>query len=67
MAYRSPEPLDEKEDFKGGRLDGKVMVVSVFFDRKVANEDNPVLEKLQLNKAADVNRNTREELRGLGP
>ena len=41
-------------DFDGRRLDGKLMIVSVFFDRKIANEDNPVLEKLGLYKTADM-------------
>ena len=41
--------------FDGRRLDGKLMIASVFFDRKIANEDNPVLEKLGLEKIADMN------------
>jgi hypothetical protein len=32
------------------------MITSVFFDRKVANEDNPVFEKLELNRAAELDR-----------
>ena len=38
------------------------MFVSVFFDRKIANEDNQFLEKLELNRVADLNRWQRYEL-----
>ena len=41
-------------DFDGRRLDRKLMIASVFFDRKIANEDNPALEKLELYRTADM-------------
>ena len=39
------------------------MAVSVFFDRKVANEDNSFLEKLELNRAADLGENNDDDSR----
>ena len=30
------------------RLDGKMMAMSVFFDRRVANEDNPFFDEFDL-------------------
>ena len=39
------------------------MITSVFFDRKVANEDNPVLEKLELNRLADIERDPMRQYR----
>ena len=43
------------------------MAVSVFFDRKVANEDNSFLEKLELNRAADLGENATYKLPNLSP
>ena len=50
--HRTPEGLirtDERNDWDGRRLDGKAMVISIFFDRlHGGNQDNPFIESLEL-------------------
>ena len=58
--------MNLERDF-GSRLDGKVMGMSVFFDRKIANEDNPALEKLELDKGANLGHNQESRLYDLTP
>ena len=49
MQFRRTEGLDEGYPWGGTRrLNGLAMNMSVFFDRKVANEDNPFFDKLEL-------------------
>ena len=43
------------------------MGMSVFFDRKIANEDNPALEKLELDKGANLGYNQESRLNDLTP
>ena len=56
-----------ERDFDSRRLDGKLMITSVFFDRKVGNEDNSFFEKLELNGIADLKRNHNYYLPDLKP
>ena len=49
LQFRRPEGFEETYPWGGSRnLDGYSMHMSVFFDRKVANEDNPFLDKFEL-------------------
>ena len=49
--HRTPEGISLEEAFNGQRLDGKLMIMSVFFDRlHGGNEDNPFLETLEFDK-----------------
>ena len=50
MTFRKPDNLDWMRMTMDGnyRLDGKYMAMSVFFDRKVANEDNPFFDEFDL-------------------
>ena len=49
--HRTPEGITEEEAFNGQRLDGKIMIMSVFFDRlHGGNEDNKFLETLEFDK-----------------
>ena len=49
LIHRSDEPITDEESFLDKRVDGRLMVTSVFFDRlHGGNQQNPFLESLDL-------------------